>query len=103
MSYVVAQRAHEFGIRLALGATSRGLLRLVLRRAVGLTLAGATLGSLFAWGATRVLSSAFEGIHADPLILGVVAALLSAVALLATWLPLKRALARGPLSALRHE
>ena len=103
MSYLVARRSHEFGIRLALGATSGNLLRLMLRRALALTAAGAALGLLLAWGAARALSAAFEGIHADPVVFGVVATLLSAVVLFASWVPLRRALAAGPLSALHHD
>ena len=103
MSYLVARRTHEFGIRLAVGATASDLLKLVLTRALTLTTAGTLLGVLAGLGVARVLSSAFEGVKPQPMVFAVVAGMLAGIALVATWLPLRRALAIGPLSALREE
>jgi len=103
MSYLVARRTHEFGVRLAVGATARDLLRLVLRRALTLTAAGTLIGVLAGAGVSRVLRSVFEAVHPEPLVFAAVAAMLGGIAIIATWLPLRRALAIGPLSALREE
>lgn len=101
MSYIVARRVHEFGVRLALGATTADLLRLVLRRAFGLTLTGVVIGTLAAVGARHLLSAMVEGITPDPAFFVFVAAVLAGVAIFASWVPLRRVLASGPMSALR--
>jgi putative ABC transport system permease protein len=103
MAHAVIQRTQEFGIRLALGGTSRDLLRLVLRQAGTLALAGGILGTLLALGAARMLAAAFEGLRIEPLAFVVVAAVLGAVTLLAGSLPLGRVLSSGPLRSLRQQ
>ncbi len=104
MSYVVNQRKHEFGIRLALGAQSADLLRLILQQGLRLTLTGLTLGVLGALALTRLLKGLLFGVSAaDPATYLGVALLLAAVALLACYLPARRAMRVDPLVALRHE
>jgi putative ABC transport system permease protein len=101
ISYLVARRVHEFGVRLALGATTSDLMRLVLRRSLLLTGAGTLLGVLGGIVASRLLAAAFEGVAPDPVVFIVVAVLLTATAVGATWVPLRRAIVVGPLNALR--
>ena len=103
ISYLVVRRTREFGIRLALGASTRDLLALVLRRAFALTAIGTILGVLAGLAVSRVLSFAFEGVKPSAGVLVVTAAVLAGVALLATWPPLRRALSVGPMTALRSE
>ena len=102
MSYIVARRTHEFGVRLALGASRGDLLRLVLRRSLGLTAAGTLLGVIGGAGVARLLGSIFEGVQANPVVFLFVAATLGVIALAASWFPLARTLAAGPLHALRE-
>jgi putative ABC transport system permease protein len=102
LSYTVAQRTHEIGIRSALGATSGTLLRLVLGGGMKLTLAGLVLGVAGSLALTQVLSSLLFGVSArDPLTMLGAAALLTAVAFLACYVPARRAAKLDPLSALR--
>jgi putative ABC transport system permease protein len=103
ISYLVARRTHEFGVRIAMGATSARLLRLVLRRSLVLTGSGTLLGLLAAWGVSRVLASLIGGVRPDVFVFAGVAAVLAGVATLAAWVPLRRALTAGPLNALRSE
>lgn len=103
MSYLVTQRTRELGIRLALGAKRWDLLGLVLSRGMLLTTAGIICGIFVALATTRVLSSALYGISAtDPVTFGAISLLLGAVALLACWLPARRAANVDPMIALRH-
>jgi len=102
MSYLVAQSAREIGIRMALGATRRGILGLVLRQGMRLTLAGVAIGLLGAFALTRLMSSLLFGVGAiDPLTFGAIAMLLSAVALVATCVPAQRAARVDPMISLR--
>ena len=101
MSYIVARRVQELGVRSALGATPGDLLRLVLRSALRLTVTGVALGALAGLGAHRLLSAIFEGIRPDPAFFVLVALVLAGVAMFASWMPLRRVLASGPMSALR--
>jgi putative ABC transport system permease protein len=104
LSYIVAQRTHEIGIRMALGATQANILRDVLCYGLRLTSIGLALGLAGAFGGTRALSSLLYGIRpTDPATLVVVAALLALVSLLACWIPACRALKVDPMVALRYE
>jgi predicted permease len=104
VSYAVSQRVHEFGIRIALGATPRDVLRLVLGQGLRLALMGVIVGVLGALALMRLLSGMlFEIKPSDPLTLAAVAVLLSVVALLACYIPARRAMRVDPMVALRHE
>jgi predicted permease len=104
VSYSVAQRTREIGIRVALGAQQNDVLRLVLREAFRLTLLGVVLGLMGAFAATRVLTSLlFEVKPVDPATFIGLALLLTAVALLASYIPARRATKVDPLVALRYE
>jgi putative ABC transport system permease protein len=104
MSYSVAQRTREIGIRIALGAQRNDVLHLVLRQGMLLTGAGLLLGLLGSLGLTRLISSLLFGISATDLsTFGMVSLLLLVVALLACWLPARRATGVDPIVALRAE
>ena len=104
ISYSVAQRTQELGIRAALGASKPSLLWLVLRRGLILTLAGLVLGVGGALGLTRLMSSLLYNIGAhDPMTMAAVAAVLVAVAAFACYVPARRATKVNPLVALRYE
>jgi putative ABC transport system permease protein len=104
MAYAVAQQQREFGVRMALGATPANLQWFVLGRGLRLALLGIGLGLGAAWGLTRFLQSLlFETSPHDPLIYGSVAIGLLGVALLACWLPARRAAKVDPMVALRAE
>jgi putative ABC transport system permease protein len=104
MSYVVGQRANEIGLRMALGANQGDVLRMVLRRAVLLTAAGIVVGLAGAAAVTRVLSSMLFGVKvSDPWTYVVVVALLTVVALAASYIPARRAMGLDPMVALRYE
>jgi putative ABC transport system permease protein len=103
-SYTVAQRTHEIGIRLALGAQLSDVLSLVLTHGLKLTAIGAAIGLFGAYLATRAITSVLYGVSAtDPLTFGVVSVLLIGVALLACYVPSRRATKVDPLIALRSE
>jgi putative ABC transport system permease protein len=104
VSYTVSQRTHEIGIRMALGAERGDVLGLVLRQGVGLALVGTVIGTLGALAANRTLVQLVPSIRpSDPLtLLGVCAVLLS-VALLASYIPARRATKVDPVIALRYE
>jgi putative ABC transport system permease protein len=103
-SYAVAQRTHEIGIRLALGAQLSDVLKLGLRQGLILTIIGAAIGVFGAYLATRAITSVLYGVSAtDPFTFVFVSGLLIAVALLASYVPARRATKVDPLVALRYE
>jgi macrolide transport system ATP-binding/permease protein len=104
LSYEVARRTRELGIRMALGAQSRDLLRMVVSQGILLVLVGATIGIAAAIGLTRFMSTILYGVHADdPLTFAGVAILLTVVALAACYIPARRAMRVDPTVALRYE
>jgi predicted permease len=104
MSYAVAERAREIGVRVALGAEPRDLKLMILRQGLRLSLGGAALGFAGAFGLARLLRSLLYDVSgADPLTFGAVALSLIVVALLACWIPARRATKVDPMVALRYE
>jgi len=104
ISYAVGQRTHEIGVRLALGANRKDVLKLVLGDGMNLALVGAALGLAAAFAVTRLLSSLLYGIRpTDPLTYITISLALLVVALLASYVPARRAMKLDPLVALRHE
>ena len=104
ISYGVTQRTHEIGVRVALGAPGRAVMRLVVGQGVTLALVGIGIGLLGAFGVTRVIQSILWDVSAsDPLSFTGVALFLTAVAALASWVPARRATRVDPIVALRNE
>ncbi len=104
ISYVVAQRKHEIGIRMALGSQKSGVLRMLIGEGIRPALAGVAIGILAALRLTGVLSNLLYGIKpTDPFTFAAVSLILSAVALLACYIPARRAASVDPLVSLRHE
>jgi putative ABC transport system permease protein len=104
ISYLVAQRTREMGIRLALGAQRRDLLKLVMGQGLTLTLIGVAAGLVLSFALTRFLSSMLFGVSAaDPITFVAIALLLAFVALMASFVPARRAMKVDPIAALRHE
>ena len=104
MAYTVARRTREIGVRMALGAVQGDVVWLVMREVLGLVGTGIVLGLVAAWGLGRLISSQLYGVTAsDPLTIAGAAGLLLLVALLAGYLPARRATRVNPVLALRYE
>jgi putative ABC transport system permease protein len=104
ISYLVSERTHEIGIRLALGADRRNILRMVLRQGLGLAIAGAAVGLVGAVVLSHLMTGLLYGVRpTDPLTFAGVAVLLIIVALFACYIPARRAIRVDPLVALRYE
>ena len=104
ISYIVSERTHEIGIRLALGAQRRNILQMVLRQVLGLAIAGAGVGLVGALIVSHLMAGLLYGVRpTDPVTFAGVALLLIGVAVLACYLPARRAIRVDPLTALRYE
>ena len=104
LSYLVARRSREFGLRMALGAPRQHVLGLVLKQGAGLALAGVFFGWIAAMGLTRLMSSVLYGVRAiDPVTFIVMPLALASVAMLASYVPARRATKVDPMVALRYE
>ena len=104
MAFTVSQRTREIGIRIALGAHSRDVLRLIVRQGMRLAIAGSVIGIGAACLLRKVVASFLYGLSAnDPVVLGVVPCVMVTVIVLASWLPARKATKIDPVTALRYE
>jgi predicted lysophospholipase L1 biosynthesis ABC-type transport system permease subunit len=104
VSFSTARRTREIGIRMALGGSARDVMSLILRQGAGMVIAGLGIGFLIALGVTRVMARLLIGVSpSDPATYATVALLLTVVALLACWIPARRATRVDPGAALRYE
>jgi len=104
MAYVVARRTREIGLRMALGATQKGIAWMILRDVVRMSAAGLAIGLAGGFVLARLIESELFGVKAgDPWVFAAAASLLSGVALLAGWLPARAAAHVDPMVALRYE
>ena len=104
MSYIVSLRTNEIGIRMALGARPRDIRRVIIRLGAGLALVGIAIGTAGAFALTKLLSSLLYDVKpSDPLTFTGVAVILVSTALLACYIPARRAMRVDPIVALRHE
>jgi len=104
MAYAVAERTHELGVRIALGADRASVLRLVLGEAIALAAIGIAIGLAGAFAATRLIQSLLFGVTStDALTFTGISALLAVTALVASYVPARRAMRVDPMIALRYE
>jgi ABC-type antimicrobial peptide transport system permease subunit len=104
LSYMVAQRRHEIGIRMALGAQTRDVIGLVVRQGMTLTMIGMAIGLIAAFGLTRLIEDLLFGVSAtDPVTFFAIALLFATAALLACYLPARQATKVDPMVAIRSE
>jgi ABC-type antimicrobial peptide transport system permease subunit len=104
LAYLTSQRVPEIGVRMALGATARDVMRLVLRQSLGLMVAGVGVGMAAALAAGRILERLVPGVQrTDPLTVAAMISLLVVAALFASFLPARRASRVDPMRALRQE
>ena len=104
VSYAVTQQTREIGVRLALGAQQRDVMRLILGQGAKLSLIGVGIGVAAALLLTRLMATLLFGVSGtDPLTFGAVALILFSVAMLACYIPARRAMRVDPMVALRHE
>src|SRR5438105_2494563 len=104
ISYIVSERTHEIGIRLALGAEKRDILKMFLRQGLGLAIAGAVVGLAGSVMLSHLITGLLYGVKpTDPATFGAVAVILMSVALIACYVPARRAMRVDPMIALRHE
>jgi putative ABC transport system permease protein len=104
LSYIVAQRTREIGVRMALGALSTGIYRLIMRDALTLVSSGVLIAIPVSWAVTRGIGTQLHGVSPmDPVTIGLAIALLMCVAMLAGFLPARRAARVDPVVALRYE
>jgi putative ABC transport system permease protein len=104
VSYAAAQRTHEIGIRMALGAEPRDIMKMVLRQSIVIVVIGLVIGLAAALAGTRTIANLIVGIKpTDPVTFVTVAVVLSTIALVACWIPARRATRVSPLTALRYE
>jgi putative ABC transport system permease protein len=104
MAYIVAQNTREIGIRIALGAQPKNILKMILRRGLVLTLSGIAFGVAGSFALTRVISSSLFGVSpTDPITFVLVSLILISVAMIACYIPARRATKTDPMVALRYE
>jgi putative ABC transport system permease protein len=104
LSYLVGQRTHEIGVRMALGAQRVDVLGMILGDGARMTTLGAIIGAVAAVGLTRLMASMLFNVKpTDPVTFGLVAVFLCAVALFACYMPARRAMRVDPMIALRYE
>jgi putative ABC transport system permease protein len=104
ISYVVTERTHEVGVRMALGAQARDVLRMIVWRGMSLTLIGVAIGLAMSLALTRVIKSLLFNVSAtDPATFALVALLLVVIAMIASYVPARRATKVDPTQSLRNE
>ena len=104
VSYIAAQRTGEIGLRLALGAEPSGVAAMILRQSAGVTMIGIGVGLVAALASGRLIETLLYNVNPrDPIVIGVVTLLLTGIALIACWLPARRAARLSPLEALRTD